>query len=53
VDAKAAQSARDFFSQLLFNGSVLEYNGDRNWYDVHPVIREIESFRKALSVLNR
>jgi hypothetical protein len=53
VDANAAQSARDFFSQLLFNASVLEYNGDRNWYDVHPVIREIESFRKALSVLNR
>jgi len=48
VDANSAQAARDFFSELLFNGTVLEYNGDRNWYDVHPVVREIEAFRNAV-----
>lgn len=46
--ADAAQNAREFFSELLFNGSVLEYNGDRNWYDVHPVILDIEAFQRAL-----
>lgn len=46
--ADAAQNAREFFSELLFNGSVLEYNGDRNWYDVHPVILDIEAFQSAL-----
>ena len=51
INAAAAQAARDFFTQLLFNGSVLEYNGDRNWYDVHPVIREIESFKRATAAL--
>jgi hypothetical protein len=44
-----AQEYRDFFSQFLFNGSVLEYNGERMWYDVHPVIQEIEAFKKALA----
>jgi len=39
---------REFFSQLLFNGSVLEYNGGQNWYDVHPVVHEIEAFQDAL-----
>ncbi|MFZ1416099.1 MAG: hypothetical protein WAS73_16205 [Defluviicoccus sp.] len=47
--ASTAQDAREFFSQLLFNGSVLEYNGDRNWYDVHPVILDIEAFQRALT----
>ena len=46
--ADAAQNAREFFSELLFNGSILEYNGDRNWYDVHPVILDIEAFQRAL-----
>ena len=40
---------RQFFSQLLFNGAVLEYNGADSWYDVHPVIEDIDGFRKALS----
>ena len=35
------------FRNLLFSGAVLEYNGRENWYDVHPVIREIEAFREA------
>ncbi len=48
VDPEKAQTYRAFFSQFLFNGSVLEYNGDKMWYDVHPVIQEIEAFKKAL-----
>lgn len=48
-DVKKVQTDREFFSQLIFNGSVLEYNGERNWYDVHPVVQEIEAFRNALA----
>jgi hypothetical protein len=40
-----------FFSQLLFNGSVLEYNGGASWYDVHPVIQETDAFREAQQAL--
>ncbi len=47
-EPQKVQSYRDFFSELLFNGSVLEYNGERMWYDVHPMIQEIEAFKKAL-----
>lgn len=48
-DPKKVQTDREFFSQLIFNGSVLEYNGERNWYDVHPVVQEIEAFGNALA----
>ena len=41
------KAAREFFSQLFFNGSVLEYNGEKTWYDVHPAICDIEEFRHA------
>lgn len=51
VDAKDVQNARDFFSQLLFNGSVLEYNGDRCWYDVHPIVQLIDAFQDKLKKL--
>ena len=44
-------SARDFFAELLGNGSVLEYNGDDSWYDAHPAVRETEQFRDALRKL--
>ncbi len=40
-------SARDFFAELLGNGSVLEYNGDDSWYDAHPAVRETEQFKDA------
>ena len=53
VDPEKAQTYREFFSQFLFNGSVLEYNGERMWYDVHPVIQEIEAFKKALADVQR
>lgn len=36
------------FRDLLFNGAVLEYNGQESWYDVHPAIQEITRFREAL-----
>jgi len=41
------RAAREFFSQLFFNGSVLEYNGDQIWYDVHPAVWEIVEFKHA------
>jgi len=50
-DPETVQAARDFFSQLLVNGSVLEYNGDSSWYDVHPVVQEIQAFKDALAKL--
>lgn len=43
-----AQHAREFFGQLLFNGSVLEYNGDEQWFDAHPVIQTVRAFKDAL-----
>jgi hypothetical protein len=49
TDPEKVQKYREFFSQFLFNGSVLEYNGERMWYDVHPVIEKIEAFQKALA----
>ena len=39
---------RAFFRDFLFNGSVLEYNGDSMWYDVHPIVQEIERFQEAV-----
>lgn len=44
-----AEEDRTFFSQFLFNGSVLEYNGGETWYDVHPIIRDIRAFREAMN----
>ncbi len=40
-------AAREFFAELIGNGSVLEYNGDESWYDVHPAILETEQFKDA------
>jgi hypothetical protein len=47
ADPDKARSAREFFCQLLFNGSVLEYNGDGTWYDIHPAILGVEAFQRA------
>jgi hypothetical protein len=47
-DPEEVASYQSFFTQFLFNGSVLEYNGDDSWYDVHPVIRNSKAFQKAL-----
>jgi hypothetical protein len=48
ADAEKVHNLRVFFTEFLFNGSVLEYNGDAMWYDVHPIIQEIERFREAV-----
>ncbi len=53
ADPESAQKYRDFLRELLFNGSILEYNGDRTWYDVHPVVQEIDAFKKALADVER
>jgi hypothetical protein len=48
IDPASVQAYREFFSELLLNGSVLEYNGGENWYDVHPLIQNVKVFKKAL-----
>lgn len=45
ADLATVKAQKEFFSQLLFSGTILEYNGDCNWYDVHPIVQEIEAFR--------
>jgi hypothetical protein len=49
ASADKVQEYRRFFSELLFNGAVLEYDGGESWYDVHPVIEQIDGFKKALT----
>jgi hypothetical protein len=48
ANVEKVKSFREFFSQLLFNGSVLEYDGGKTWYDVHPVVREIGAFQESV-----
>jgi len=36
------------FTQLVFSGSILEYNGKELWYDVHPVIQNAAAFKEAI-----
>jgi hypothetical protein len=47
ADPEKAHQYCDVFSKLLFSSSVLAYNGEDVWYDVHPVIQEIAAFKKA------
>ena len=49
AEPRRVHNLRAFFTEFLFNGSVLEYNGDAMWYDVHPIIQEIERFREAVT----
>ncbi|MCP5560703.1 MAG: hypothetical protein H7A55_23425 [Verrucomicrobiaceae bacterium] len=44
---KSVSAARDFFAELIGNGTVLEYNGDDSWYDVHPAVRDTRPFKDA------
>jgi hypothetical protein len=39
-------------AEIPFNTSVLEYNGDRRWNYIAPVVKQSDSFRKALSAFN-
>lgn len=36
-----------FYMNLLYNAIIFEYNGELNWYDVHPIVRRIKAFRDA------
>jgi hypothetical protein len=47
-DGKTAEDDRRCLSELLLNGSVLEYNGDDSWFDVHPVVQTLKAFTRAL-----
>jgi hypothetical protein len=49
VKPEEVQAAREFFGQLLFNGSVLEYNGDGQWFDAHPAVQQARSFKDAFN----
>ena len=42
------QAQRAFFAELLINGAVLEYNGEEPWYDVHPAVQQMRSFKQAV-----
>ncbi len=48
VDQQAVQAARAFCADLLTMGVVLEYNGERSWFDVHPIVRESRTFKDAV-----
>jgi hypothetical protein len=52
VTPESVETNRAFLRELLFNGAVLEYNGDECWYDVHPVIKEIQAFKDAFAALD-
>jgi len=41
-------SKDDIGQLMLFNISVLEYNGDKRWNYPNPVVKQNESFKKAL-----
>lgn len=46
-DGAKAEDDRRCLAELLLNGSVLEYNGDDSWFDVHPVVRMLKAFTQA------
>ena len=52
VTPESVETNRAFLRELLFNGAVLEYNGEECWYDVHPVILEIQAFKDAFAALD-
>jgi len=53
VSPEHAENNRKFFAELLVNGSVLEYNGEERWFDVHPVVHDIDAFKSANKVSSR
>jgi hypothetical protein len=46
---ETVKAAREFFAELIGNGTVLEYNGNDSWYDVHPALLGVDSFQHALA----
>ncbi|MBN1347699.1 MAG: hypothetical protein JXQ73_33740 [Phycisphaerae bacterium] len=53
ISPEGVDRIRAFLRELLFNGSVLEYNGDQCWYDVHSVIPGIQAFKDATDALGK
>jgi len=49
ADQDRLEQARAFYADLLIKGVVLEYDGGECWYDVHPIMREIPTFKDALT----
>lgn len=47
IDPDSIVKIRKQFRELIDNGSILEYKNDLWWYDVHPLIREIEGFKNV------
>ena len=45
------QALKDRFAEMIACGSVLQYNGEETWFDVHPAILPIASFQDALRTL--
>jgi len=43
----------DIGQMMLFNVSVLEYNGDNRWNYPNPVVKQIDEFQKALELANQ
>lgn len=48
---EAVNARRDFFHTLIAEGAVLAYNGEGNWYDVHPALHLLDSFTDAIDAL--
>lgn len=47
VTRERVNSAREFFAEMIGNGSVLEYNGEDSWYDAHPAVCDTDQFKDA------
>ncbi len=47
------KALKDRFAEMIACGSVLQYNGEDTWYDVHPAILPIASFHEALNALRK
>lgn len=45
------KALKDRFAEMIACGSVLQYNGEDTWFDVHPAILSIASFQDALHAL--
>lgn len=50
-NTKAVQNDTDH-QAMLFNLSVLEYQNERRWCDVHPAIQKLERFKQAMKQLS-
>ena len=50
---EAVDARRLFFHSLIAEGAVMAYNGDENWFDVHPVLHRLKDFAKALAAVKK